>query len=193
MENWILLSKFIISNGEWWQRHRKVEWLSSDALLNLCLNAIFHLRFVAINSEFGISVCRLIFKIYLSIQKLNLICLSFPVLTELYAAINSQLVLLFSVFIQQFLLFRFCVCYFIFSKLRHRQFYPPWSALLYLCSNTTFDTLKFFFTSNIFSRYLFMEQKEKKRFFLFTHVKQSRTYVHHFSWMETVVSSSNRT
>lgn len=114
MENWILLSKFIISNVEWWKRHKKVEWLSLDALLNLCLNAIFHLRFVAINSEFGSSVCGLMFDIHLSFKKLDLTCLSSSALTKLYAIIHN-LFCFSQFFVQKFLLFLFFVCYFIFK------------------------------------------------------------------------------
>lgn len=183
---WILLSKFIISNCEWWKTHRKVEWLGFDALLNLCLNAIFHLRFVAINLEFGSSVCRLIFEIHLSIEKLDLTCLFSSALTKLYTTINSQLILLFLVFVQQFLLFLFCVCAILHLVSRTTGNFTPhdehccnFAATHHLILWNFFQLLIFLFSLSL--------HETKKRFFLFIHGKQSRTYVHQFSWMVTVV------
>lgn len=139
-----------------------MEWLSLDALLNLCLNAIFHLRFVAINSEFGSSVCRLIFEIHLSIEKLDLTCdwtLHLPSPNSLPQSIAN----LFC-FSQISFVSILCVC-----------------ALLHLVSRTTGNFTPHdehccnFAAKHHLILFLSLHETKKRFFFSFTHEKQSRT------------------
>lgn len=158
------------------------------SIYDFILNAIFHLRYVAINSEFGSSVCRLI---YLSKNWIWFASLPLPKPNSMPQSIANRFGFSWFSYNNFFCFYFVCAILHLVSRTTgnftpHDEHCCNFAATHHLIHWNFFQLLFFF---------IFVISSWNKKALFSIYPWETESYkcsnVHHFGWMVTVVSSSN--